>query len=117
MSKITIFHNPRCGKSRDTLKLIQGKITDDEINIVKYLEQPPSEKELKEVLGMLGIKADKLVRKNEQIWKDNFKGKEFSEEELIKVMVNNPKLIERPVVIKDGKAIIGRPPEKVQTLL
>ncbi|QDH79743.1 arsenate reductase (glutaredoxin) [Echinicola soli] len=117
MNKITIFHNPRCGKSRETLKLIQEKVSDDDIEVVKYLEDVPSEEELKNILTMLGVKAGELVRKNEKIWKDNFKGKDFSEDGLIKVMVENPKLIERPIVIKDGKAVIGRPPEQVYSIL
>ncbi|GGF37027.1 arsenate reductase (glutaredoxin) [Echinicola rosea] len=117
MSKVTIYHNPRCGKSRDTLKLIQEKVSDDDIKVIKYLEDVPSEGELKDILTILGINAEDLVRKNEKVWKENFKGMDFSEEELIKVMVQNPKLIERPIVIKDGKAVIGRPPEQVHSIL
>ncbi|AWW32001.1 arsenate reductase (glutaredoxin) [Echinicola strongylocentroti] len=117
MSKVKIFHNPRCGKSRETLKIVQEQVAEEEIDIIKYLEEPPSTEELTTILSLLGIKAEELVRKNEQLWKDNFKGREFSEEELVKVMVENPKLIERPIVVKDGKAVIGRPPEQVKSIL
>lgn len=110
-----IYHNPRCKKSRETLSLLQEKNIDPEI--VKYLDTPPSEKELKDVLYKLGIPAEKLVRKTEKIYKENYKGKELSETEWIKAMVNHPKLIQRPIVIKGEKAVIGRPPENVLELV
>lgn len=110
-----IYHNPRCSKSRQTLALINEKGAD--VEIVEYLNTIPTEQELKEVLAMLGIPAEKLVRKGEQAYKDNFKGKNLSEEEWIKAMIAYPKLIERPIVIKGDKAVLGRPPENVLELL
>ncbi len=110
-----IYHNPRCGKSRQTLKIIEEHHIHPEI--IKYLENPPSEQELKNIIAMLGIKAEALVRKNEKIFKEQFKGRELTEDEWIKAMVANPILIERPIVIKGEKAILGRPPENVNELL
>lgn len=117
MSTVKIFHNPRCGKSRNSLKLVQEAVADEEIEIVKYLETPPAVGELKDILSMLGIKAEELIRKNEAVWKENFKGKDLSEEELVQIMVSHPILIERPIVIKGEKAVIGRPPENVKEIL
>ena len=111
----TIYHNPRCSKSRQTLQLLEDK--NEDLNIVKYLEEPPTKEELKRILELLNIKPIALVRKNEQIWKDNFKGKDLSQEEIIDAMLNNPKLIERPIVVKGAKASIGRPPENVLSIL
>lgn len=110
-----IYHNPRCSKSRQTLNLIEenGK----EVGVIKYLDTPPKESELKEIIAMLGIAPQDLIRKGEKIYKENFKGKEYNNEEWIKIMVKNPILIERPIVVENGKAIIGRPPEKVLELL
>lgn len=110
-----IYHNPRCKKSRETLSLLQEKNLDPEI--VKYLDTPPSEKELKDVLDKLDIPAEKLIRKTEKIYKENYKGKKLSESEWIKAMVKHPKLIQRPIVIKGEKAVIGRPPENVLELV
>lgn len=110
-----IYHNPRCRKSRETLELIKEAGIEPEI--ILYLEDTPSEDELKVVLGKLGISAEKLLRKNESIFKDNFKGKEYSDEEWIKIMVEHPKLIERPIVIKGEKAVLGRPPGNVREIL
>ncbi len=111
----TIYHNPRCSKSRQTLQLLEDK--NEDLNIVKYLEEPPSKAELKEILNLLNIKPIALVRKNEQVWKDNYKGKDLTQEEIIDAMIENPKLIERPIIVKDNKATIGRPPENVLNIL
>ena len=110
-----IYHNPRCSKSRQTLALINEKGAD--VEIIEYLNAIPTENELKEILSQLGIPAEKLVRKGEQAYKDNFKGKELSEDEWVKAMVHYPKLIERPIVVKGNKAILGRPPENVLDLI
>lgn len=110
-----IYHNPRCRKSRETLQIIEDKGVG--VEVVKYLEDVPSKQELKELLGKLGIPAEKLLRKGEAIFKEEFKGKSLSEEEWIEVMVNNPKLIERPIVVKGDKAVLGRPPQNVLELL
>jgi len=111
----TIYHNPRCSKSRQTLQILEEK--NEDISIIKYLEEPPTKKELKQILELLNIKPIALVRKNEQIWKDNFKGKDLSQNEVIDAMIANPKLIERPIVVKNNKATIGRPPENVLNIL
>ena len=110
-----IYHNPRCGKSRQTLALLEEKGNSPEI--IRYLDTPPSKSELKEILQKLGITAEGLVRKKEKLFKDNFKGKEFDEEGWINLLVENPKLIERPIVINGDKAAIGRPPELVLEIL
>mgnify|MGYP006167757081 FL=1 len=110
-----IYHNPRCSKSRQALALIQEN--GQEVEIIEYLKESLSFKDLKSILEMLNIKAIELIRTNEIIWKENYKAKEMTDQELINAMMENPKLIERPIVIKNGKAIIGRPPEKVLNLL
>lgn len=110
-----IWHNPRCKKSRETLKRIEDAGYTPHIR--KYLENPPSEREISHVVKMLGIKPFDLIRKTEKIYKEEFKGKDFSGHEWITIMTRNPKLIERPVVIDDNKAILGRPPENVDALL
>ena len=111
---IKIYHNPRCSKSRQGVAILEE--TNKEFVIVKYLENIPSEKELKEIIKMLGISPIQLVRKTEKVWKENFKGKELSDSEIVKAMVENPKLIERPIVINDNKAVVGRPPEEIKTI-
>ena len=110
-----IYHNPRCRKSRETLQILQdaGK----EVEIIEYLKTPPTASELKTIIAQLGIKPEKLIRNGEAIFKENYKGKTFTDEEWIDIMVKNPILIERPIVIKDGKAVLGRPPENVKGLL
>src|SRR6056297_3654471 len=110
-----IWHNPRCKKSRETLKRIENAGYTPQIR--KYLEHPPSERELSQVVKLLGIKAEDLVRMTQKIYKDEFKGMDFSGHEWITIMTKNPKLIERPLVIDDNRAIIGRPPENVDALL
>ncbi|WP_062055270.1 arsenate reductase (glutaredoxin) [Aquimarina longa] len=111
----TIYHNPRCSKSREGLALLNK--TAEELTIIKYLETPPSEQELSEIIKLLKIAPIDLIRKNEVVWKENFKNKNLNDNELIKVMSENPKLIERPIVIKNNKAVIGRPPEKIKDIL
>ena len=110
-----IYHNPKCSKSRQTLALIQGE--GKEIEIIEYLKNPPGFKDLELILIMIGIKPIDLVRTNEQIWKENYKGKELKDDEIIQAMVDSPKLIERPIVINGIKAAIGRPPENVLNII
>ena len=110
-----IYHNPRCSKSRQTLELINNAGKD--VEIIKYLENVPTVAELKEIISQLGISPMQLIRKNEAIWKDQYKGKSLNDDEIIAAMVEHPKLIERPIVIKDHKAVLGRPPENVLELL
>lgn len=110
-----IFHNPRCSKSRQTLQLLQehGQNPD----IVLYLKDNPTYKELEDILEALGMEAKDLIRKGEKVFKEEFKGKELSENKWIQAMVDYPVLIERPIVLHKKKAAIGRPPEKVLELL
>ncbi|HIP27001.1 MAG TPA: arsenate reductase (glutaredoxin) [Flavobacteriaceae bacterium] len=115
MTKVKIYHNPRCSKSRIGVGILEEAKIDFEI--VKYLDDIPSEKELKEIIKMLDVSPIELVRKGEKIWKENYKGKELSDAEIIKAMVENPKLIERPIVIKGDKAVIGRPSENISNLI
>ena len=112
---IKIYHNNRCSKSRDGLAILES--SNQEYEIINYLENPPSKEELKEILKKLGLTASQLIRKNEKIWKDNFKNKELTEEALIDAMVLHPKLIERPIVIKGNKAVLGRPPENILKII
>jgi arsenate reductase len=100
-----IYHNPRCSKSRQTLQLIQD--SGKEVEIVEYLTDTPTEAELKEIVSLLGISPEQLLRKNEAIFKEQFKGKSMSDDEWIAAMVKNPKLIERPIVIEGKKAVLG----------
>tara|TARA_B110000503_G_scaffold120892_1_gene183965 strand:- start:789 stop:1130 length:342 start_codon:yes stop_codon:yes gene_type:complete len=112
---IKIYHNPRCSKSREGLAVLEN--SKKEFEIVKYLDAVPSKEELTEIIRLLDISPMLLVRKNEKIWKENFKGKELSDAEIIIAMVQNPKLIERPIIINNKKAIIGRPSESILTII
>ena len=116
MSQVTIYHNPRCSKSRQTLQLIEEKgISPD---IVLYLEQTPSAAEIAGLLKKLGIPARALLRKGEEAYKaNNLADDSLSDADLIAAMVVSPKLIERPIVVKGNKAVLGRPPENVLELL
>lgn len=111
---MTIYHNPRCKKSRETLALLEEKGV--ETDIVLYLKNPPTKNELKTILEKLGIKASQLVRKGEAIYKEDYKGKDISEAEWLDILIEHPKLIERPIVVSGDKAVIGRPPENVERL-
>lgn len=110
-----IYHNPRCSKSRQTLQLLEEKGVSPEV--VLYLNDIPTKADLKTILKKLNISADKLIRKGENDYKENFKSKTLSEDEWIDAMIKFPKLIERPIVIKDEKAVLGRPPENVLDIL
>ncbi|MCP4460481.1 MAG: arsenate reductase (glutaredoxin) [Cytophagales bacterium] len=110
-----IYHNPRCSKSRQTLHLLEEK--GEEIETIEYLVNPPSKNEIEEIIRMLRISPFELIRKGEADYKENFKGKDLSNDQWIQAMVDYPKLIERPIVIKDGKAELGRPPENVLEIL
>lgn len=112
---VTIYHNPRCTKSRQGVALLKEK--DVNFEVIKYLEDPITEKELKDIIKKLGITPMALVRKNEAIWKSNFKGKDLSDKDIIKAMISNPKLIERPIVINGDKAVVGRPTEQILTII
>ena len=110
-----IYHNPRCTKSRQTLVLLQKNGVEPQV--IEYLKELLTKEDLIELIEFLGIEPLALVRKNEVVWKEQFKGKKLSDEELIKAMVENPKLIERPIVVKQKKAVLGRPPENVLQLI
>jgi arsenate reductase len=115
METIKIWHNPKCSKSRDSFKLLEEKGIDAEV--VKYLEDIPTKEDLTELLKMLNMKARELMRTKEAVYKElNLKDEE-SEEALIEAMIVNPKLIERPIVIRGNKAVIGRPIENVVELI
>ena len=116
MSEVTIYHNPRCSKSRQTLALLEEKGVNPVIK--KYLEEAPTVEELKTVLSQLGISARDLLRTKEAEYKDNgLDDTSLSEEQVIEIMTAVPKLIERPIVISNGQARIGRPPESVLEIL
>jgi len=112
---IQIYHNSRCGKSRECLALLEK--SGQEYDIIKYLDDVPTFDELKEIIKKLGIKPIELVRRKEKIWIENFKDKPFSDDEIIQAMISNPILVERPIVINGDKAIIARPPGKVAAIL
>ena len=113
---VTIYHNPRCSKSRQTLALLEEKGIDPEI--VLYLETPPDVKTLKNLLNKLGIEARDLLRKGEDAYKElNLKDTSLSDEKLINAMASHPKLIERPIVVNGDRAALGRPPENALTIL
>ncbi|MNK74205.1 Arsenate reductase [compost metagenome] len=112
---IQIYHNPRCGKSRNCLAFIEQ--SNQEFEIIPYLTETPTFDQLKTLLSQLNLEPIQLVRTKEKIWIENFKGKTLSNDEIITAMVENPILIERPIVVKDGKAIIGRDPELVASFL
>ena len=111
---VTIYHNPRCSKSRKTLELIQGKGVEPEI--VEYLNTPPSAAELKEILTKLGMSASEIVRKKEAK-EEGIDVASLDEDALIEALSAHPRAIERPIVVKGGKAVMGRPPENVDDLL
>jgi arsenate reductase len=109
---VTIYHNPRCSKSRQTLALLEEKGVKPKI--VEYLKAPPSVAELKRVLKKLGLSPRDIVRKGEAVYAElGLKDKDVSDDDLIKLMAANPILIERPIVVSGGKAALGRPPEAV----
>jgi arsenate reductase (glutaredoxin) len=112
---LTIYHNPACTKSRETLALIRAR--GHEPQIVEYLKNPPSEAELTAIVRKLGIKPLELIRRNEQVFKDKYAGKTLGDKEWIRAMVKDPILIQRPIVVRGAAAAIGRPPEDVERLL
>ena len=109
-----IYHNPRCRKSREGVQYLNDKKINFEI--IDYLKEGISKNKIKSILNKLKISAIDLVRKNEKIWKDNFKGKELKEEEIISILCKEPKLIERPIIVYKNKAVIGRPKENIEKL-
>ena len=112
---ITIYHNPRCRKSRAGLSYLQEEIKDFELR--EYLKDPLSYEEMNDLIMKLNIAPFDLVRTQEGIYKSEFKGKEFTNEEWIQILVDNPKLIQRPIVVKEHSAVLAQPPENIDKLL
>ncbi|RNC86323.1 MAG: arsenate reductase (glutaredoxin) [Winogradskyella sp.] len=112
---IQILHNPRCRKSREGLAVLEA--SKQPFEIIKYLDDKLNKQQLTEIINKLGIAPIALVRKNESIWKNDFKGKNLNDDAIIEAMVINPKLIERPIIIHNDKAVIGRPAEAIQNIL
>jgi len=111
----TIYHNPRCSKSRSTLALL--KEHGIEPTVIEYLKNAPGKMELTAVIGKLGIRPEEIVRKGEDAYKIQFAGKSLSDEQWVDALIENPILIERPIVVKGDRAVIGRPPENVLDLI
>jgi len=114
MTMITIYHNPRCGKSRDCVRHFEAE--NSEIKVVHYLQSPLDREAITTLLQQLNCPALQLVRTKEPIWIANYKGKELSENEIIEALVQHPILMERPVVVKGNKAVIARPLERIVEL-
>lgn len=112
---ITIYHNPRCKNSRAGLQYLKQNNVDFEIR--QYLKEPLSEEELKKLLSKMNAKPADIIRTQEDKYKKELKGKKFSNEEWIKILLENPKLIQRPIVEKDYKAILAQPPEKIDEII
>ena len=112
---ITIYHNPRCRKSREGLAIVTASNAPYEV--VEYLKNELSASQISELLSKLDMSAIDLVRKGETIWKEQYKGRQLSEQQIIEAMATHPKLIERPIVVKGDKAVVGRPPETIAVLL
>ena len=115
MTDVTIYHNPRCSKSRSTLALLEENGVSP--TIVLYLEAPPSRAQIKSLLGKLGMSAAQLVRRGEDAYKAAGLSKESSEADMLSAMAEYPKLIERPIVVTGDRAVLGRPPENVLALI
>ena len=114
-SSITIYHNPRCGKSRSALELLREKGVQP--HIIEYLKDPPTKEILRAILRKLGMKPEQIVRKDEEVFKEKFAGKKMTDEQWLEALAKNLILIERPIVAKGDRAVIGRPPENVLELL
>ncbi len=111
----TIYHNPRCSKSRSTLALLRDKGI--EPAVIEYLRTPPTRPQLKALVQCLGLKPEQLVRKGEDVYKQLYAGRAMTEEQWLDAMIEHPVLIERPIVVKGARAVIGRPPENALELL
>ena len=113
--EIVIYHNARCSKSRSACEIVAGRGI--EARIVEYLKTPPSLDELRTVLQKLGMKASELVRRGEEEYKQHYAGRTLTEDEWLDALIEHPILIERPIIVRGDRAVIGRPPEKVLELL
>tara|TARA_B100001287_G_scaffold215033_1_gene183885 strand:+ start:356 stop:694 length:339 start_codon:yes stop_codon:yes gene_type:complete len=110
-----IYHNPRCRKSREGIKYLESKKINFEV--IEYIKNNLSSEQIRNILKKLQLKPIELVRKNEAIWKEKYKGKDFTDDQLIKILSNEPKLIERPIIVSEKLAVIGRPAENIDKLL
>ena len=110
-----IYHNPRCRKSREGIKYLESKKINFEV--IEYIKNNLSSEQIRNILKKLKLKPIELVRKNEAIWKEKYKGKDFTDDQLIKILSNEPKLIERPIIVSEKLAVIGRPAENIDKLL
>jgi len=115
MMRFTIYHNPRCTKSRATLALLEENGI--EPRVVEYLQTPPTTTELRTIIAALGMKPEQLVRRGEDIYKAKYAGRTLTDSQWIEAMIRDPILIERPIVVSGERAVIGRPPENVKQLL
>jgi arsenate reductase len=112
---IKIYHNPRCTKSREGL--LELEALNQPIEIIKYLDNPISKEELIDILKKLNYKPIDLIRKNESIWKEQYKDKKLTDDAIINAMIEHPKLIERPIIINGNKAVVARPKDKIKEIL
>jgi len=110
----TIYHNPRCSKSRAGLAYLESK--EVEFQVVDYIKNPLSKKELKELLMKMNLKPIEIIRTQEDLYKSDLKGKKFTDDEWIRILIENPKLMQRPIVAKKHKAVLAQPPEKIGEL-
>lgn len=113
---LKVYFKANCATCQTALGLLK-KNTKEDFELIEYLVEVPTQKEIKEILKMLGMKAEQLVRKKESLYKEKYEGKKITESQWIKILVKNPILIERPIFVKDGKAIIGRPVERILELI
>lgn len=112
---IKIYHNSKCKKSREGLQFLEG-ISDD-YQIVDYINNPLTKAEIQELLQMLGKKPEEIIRTQEAVYKSEHKGKNYSDEEWIRILAQNPKLIQRPIVVNKGRAVIAQPPDRINEIL
>lgn len=111
---VKIYHNPRCKKSRTGLAYLKEK--EVEFEIVEYLKNPLTEDQLKDILMKMNVRPQEIIRTQEDVFRKQYKGMEFTDDEWVKIMVENPKLIKRPIVVKKYKAVWADPPEKIDKL-
>ena len=112
---ITIYHNPRCSKSREGVKVLEA--SGKEFDVREYLKKPFSEEELKALLEKLNMAPIELLRTEEKLWKEEYRDRDLSDAELVRVMVENPRLIQRPIIEKEGTAVVGRPVSNIENLI
>jgi len=114
-TRLTIYHNPRCSKSRQALALLTERGIEPEV--IEYLKTPLTEAELRALLRKLGLKPAETLRTGEDVYKEKYKGRTLTDEQCLKALVENPILMERPILVKGQRAVVGRPPEKILELL